>query len=227
MTAAKRYVLAATLAVTIISACYFAIFIARPQNQTLSNKPINVSCVGDSITQWSGYPDYLQELLGKDYKVGNFGVAGSAVSTRWFKPYVEEAAFQDSMDFEPSIVIIMLGTNDAHTHQSTEGFVEDYEELVADYQSLPGDQRIILVKPPPIYENDLELNGTQLQGEVIPLIEQVANDMTLPVLDVNTALSNHPEYFADGVHPNSDGAISIAMEMDQAILLDDYAAGTP
>jgi alpha-L-fucosidase 2 len=219
--------LTVALAVTIIAVSYLAIFLVKPQNQTLSNKPINVSCVGDSITQWSGYPDYLQGLLGKGYKVGNFGVAGSAVSAKWSKPYIEETAFQDSMDFEPSIVIIMLGTNDAHNHQSTDGFVDDYETLIADYESLPGDQEIILVKPPPIYDNDLELDGTSLQEQVIPLIEQVASDMSLPVLDLNTALMNHPEYFVDGVHPNYDGALAIAAEVNQAITLGDYEAGFP
>jgi lysophospholipase L1-like esterase len=210
-----------------VSATYIGLLLAKPQNQTLANVPINVSCVGDSITEWSGYTDYLQNLLGKGYNVGNFGVAGSAVSTEWFKPYVEQSAFQESMDFNPSIVIIMLGTNDAHADQGTESFVDDYETLVADYEALPGDQKIILVKPPPIYNNDLGLNGTSLQYQVIPLIQQVADSASLPVLDVNTALMNHPEYFVDGVHPNSDGAVTIATEVDQAILLNDYEAGSP
>ncbi len=198
-----------------------------PPNQELANRTINVSCVGDSITQWSEYPTYLQNLLGKTYKVGNFGVAGSAVSTRWFKPYIEEPTFTDSKDFEPSIVVIMLGTNDAHTGLTKDNFVEDYEILISDYESLPGDQEIILVKPPPIYDNTLELNGTSLQEEVIPLIERVASDMSLPVVDLNSAMMNHPEYFPDGVHPNSDGAMAIANEIDQAILLGDYEAGPP
>ena len=211
----------------IASVSFVPLFIAKPQTEALSNLPVNVSCVGDSITQWSGYTDYLQNMLGRDYKVGNFGVAGSAVSTEWFKPYVKESAFQDSMDFEPSIVIIMLGTNDAHMYQSPESFVNDYETLIADYESLPGNQRIIIVKPPPIYNNDLDLNSTRFQKEVIPLIEQVADDMNLPLLDVNTAMMSHPEYFVDGVHPNRNGAITIATEVSQAITLDDYAAGPP
>ena len=227
MTATRTYVLATAVAVMLVSVSIATIFLAKPQNETLSNVPINISCVGDSITQWSGYTEYLQNMLGKNYRVGNFGVAGSAVSTQWFKPYEEQPEFQDSMSFEPTIVIIMLGTNDAHTDQSTESFFNDYEALIADYEALPGDQQIIIVKPPPIYDNTLGLNGTALQNDVIPLIEQVASNTSLPVLDVNTALMNHPEYFIDGVHPNSDGAVTIATEVDQAIILDDYAAGPP
>jgi lysophospholipase L1-like esterase len=141
--------LAALLVVLTISVSYAALFLANIGNNSKPSIPISVACVGDSITEWSGYPANLQAMLGENYSVGNFGVAESAVSTNWFKPYVKQSAFQDSMGFEPSIVIIMLGTNDAHKYQSTDSFVNDYETLIADYQLLPGDQRIILVKPPP------------------------------------------------------------------------------
>jgi len=227
MTTAKNFLLVVVLIVLIVSVSYAALFLGKTKNTTKPVTTINVACVGDSITQFSGYPENLQALLGDDYSVGNFGVAESAVSTNWFKPYAKQSAFKDSMNFHPSIVIIMLGTNDAHTYQSTDNFENDYETLVADYQSLPGDQQIILVKPPPIYENNLELSGTKLTEDVIPLIEQVANDLSVPVLDVNTALTNHPEYFADGVHPNGDGAITIATEVSEAIVFEDYAAGAP
>jgi lysophospholipase L1-like esterase len=226
-TTARIYLLAAALAALIISISYTALLLTNVKPSISRTRPIYVACVGDSITQLSEYPADLQAMLGADYSVGNFGVAGAAVSTNWFKPYVNETAFQASMDFEPSVVIIMLGTNDAHTYQSTEDFAYDYETMVSDYQNLPGDQRIIIVKPPPIYENKLELSGTNLQEDVIPLIEQVANNMSLPALDVNTALTNHPEYFIDGVHPNSNGAMTIATEVSEAIVFEDYSAGAP
>jgi len=73
-----------------------------------------VACIGDSITQGSGYPDRLQELLGSDYEVGNFGVDGSTVSQETAMPYMRQDKFIDAMEFKPDIVIIMLGTNDAN-----------------------------------------------------------------------------------------------------------------
>ncbi len=204
-----------------------ALFFTVSKIETVAAKPITVACVGDSITEWSEYPKDLQNMLGKEYNVSNFGVAGSSVSTKWFKPYIEQEAFQESIDSEPSIVIIMLGTNDAHSTQLMDSFFEDYETLITNYEALPGDQQIILVKPPPIYSNNLELNGSSLQNNIIPLIEEVANNKSLPVLDVNAAMMNHPEYFVDGVHPNSDGALTIATEVSQAITLDDFNAGFP
>lgn len=216
-TKARAVLLAACFAVLIISVSYAALFFGSLQKQPEPQLPINVACVGDSITQWSGYTDNLQLMLGGNYSVGNFGVAEAAVSKNWFKPYKNQSAFQESLDFQPSIVIIMLGTNDAHTYQHGYGFANDYLDLISQYQSLDSEPTILLVTPPPIYENELELSGTNLDESVIPYIEQVAQNLSLPTVDVNSALENHPEYFIDGVHPNSDGAIVIASEINDAI----------
>ena len=74
--------------------------------------PIRVACVGNSITE-EFYPDDLWMLLGANYTVGNFGVGGASVSLDSEKPYMNESAFQDAKEFQPNIVIIMLGTKDA------------------------------------------------------------------------------------------------------------------
>lgn len=224
---AKTTLFTIGLIVLMILAAYATIFFTISRIETVAAKPIAIACVGDSITEWSEYPKDLQNILGKDYNVSNFGVAESAISTKWFKPYIKQREFQESMDSEPTIVVIMLGTNDAHLAQSTDSLFNDYEKLIADYEALPGEQEIILVKPPPIYNNSLELNGSSLQSKIIPVIEQVASNKSLPVLDVNAAMMNHPEYFPDGVHPNSDGALAIAREVGQAITFDDFNVGPP
>lgn len=181
--------------------------------------PINVACIGDSITEWSKYPETLQTMLGANYTVGNFGVAGSTVLLNSNKPYMKQSAFQEAKAFQPSIVIIMLGTNDAkaNTYQSIENFADDYTKLISEYQALANKPQIWIVKPPPIFENELGLDDTNLEEGVIPRIEQVANDLSLPTIDVNLALANHSEYFGDGVHPSLEGAELIASEIKDAI----------
>jgi lysophospholipase L1-like esterase len=185
---------------------------------------IRVACVGDSITEWSKYPARLQTMLGSNYVVENFGVSGSTVLHNSDKPYMSQTAFQKSKDFKPTIVIIMLGTNDAkvENYQSLGDFPNDYEELVGEYDALPDDQNIWIVTPPPIYDNQLGLINTNLEQGVIPCIEQVANDMSLPTINVNTALTNHSECFLDGVHPNDEGAELIAIEINEAISTDSF-----
>jgi acyl-CoA thioesterase-1 len=144
-------------------------------------------------------------------------VEGTAVSPSWPNSYVNQWQFLKSKEFEPSIVVIMLGTNDAHTQQFASNFAYEYQKLVSEYQELPNNPRILLVKPPPIYDNELELSDTNLDGYVIPGIEKVANELGLSTVDVNGALANRPEFFEDGVHPNSAGALAIATEIIEAI----------
>ncbi len=204
--------LAAFLIVSIISMVAFFGFLAGEAN---AQGPIRVACVGDSITQYSGYPEDLEALLGNNFTVDNFGVSGSAVSMQAEKPYMRQPAFWEALDSQPDVVVIMLGTNDANTqtYQDVNNFSTNYAELISQFQLLPGDQKIVLVDPPPILENNLNLTDTNLSGGIIPQIEKVANDLSLPTVNVHTALGNYTEYFGDGVHPNADGANLIANQI--------------
>jgi len=173
---------------------------------------IRVACLGDSITQISGYPSYLQSLLGSKWLVGNFGASGATVSFETSKPYYFEPAFSRAKLFEPVSVIIMLGTNDARQdhYKQIDNFVADYIKIIQSIQELKTKPKIYLVKPPPIFNNTLNLNGTAFAEEILPRIEQVANTLGLHIIDVYTPLLNHQEYFPDGVHPNSEAAEIIA-----------------
>jgi lysophospholipase L1-like esterase len=200
----------------------------------LGNKPkhanlIRVACIGDSITEGSGYPEDLQLMLGPDYDVRNFGVTGSNVLLDSGLPYMNQTAYKTSRGFQPSIVIIMLGTNDVRvgTFNYIDSFSTDYRALISGYQRLLSHPKIWLVTPPPIFDNELYLNNTDLEQGVIPQIEQVANELDLPTIDVNTALINYPEYFGDGVHPSSESAMLIASEINQAITSNDVPDAAP
>src|SRR5208283_3204377 len=111
------------------------------------------------------------------------------------------------------------GTNDARTdtYQQISSFVADYERIINSIQSLSSKPQIFLVEPPPIFSNTLSLNGTSFVEGVIPRIEQVATTLGLPIINVYTPLINNPNYFPDGVHPNSEGAQIIANVIYNAI----------
>jgi lysophospholipase L1-like esterase len=219
MTTTKRTLRAFGIVILIGAAGFMIMFLGSLGNRITPYNLIRVACVGDSITELSGYPEHLQTTLGTNYKVCNFGVSGSTVLLDSNLPYMNQSAFQRAKAFRPSIVVIMLGTNDAqeNTYNSIENFQADYKKLISEYQELESNPQIWLVKPPPILENGFGLNNTNLEQGVIPQIEQVANEMGLFLIDVNTALTDYPEYFGDGVHPSSEGAILIANEISQAI----------
>jgi len=213
-----RKKIASILIVLAIAASSFIMFFQVNSQKPVAAQVIRVACIGDSITEISHYPEELQELLGDGYLVGNFGVSGSAVSNNASKPYINQTAFQQAKDFQPQVVIIMLGTNDAkwENYRHVGNFPSDYKELIREYEALPEEQQIWIVTPPPIYDNVLGLYNTYLEQGVLLGIEQVADDLDLPTIDVNEALAD-PEYFIDGVHPNLDGAEVIASIISDAI----------
>ncbi|MGD0994561.1 MAG: GDSL-type esterase/lipase family protein [Candidatus Bathyarchaeia archaeon] len=215
----RKTILAVSIAILVIALSLIAVFSENRAGTSADGKLARVACLGDSITENTGYPADLQMLLGSNSIVGNFGVSGATVNFYTDVSYYFEPAFQDAKIFEPTIVIIMLGTNDARTdtYQKINNFVADYERIINSIQALNSKPQIFLVEPPPIFNNTLNLNGTSFAKGVIPRIEQVASTLGLPIINVYTPLINHPEYFPDGVHPNSEGAQIIANIIYKAI----------
>jgi acyl-CoA thioesterase-1 len=198
-----------------------AIILEYTLDNNISANLIRVACIGDSITESTKYPQDLQTLLGTNYTVGNFGSSSSTVLLNTNKPYINQREFINAKNFLPDIAIIMLGTNDARTDhfKSIENFIPDYMKLVNEIQEIESNPKIFLVKPPPIFDNIFQLKNVNLLEEIIPRIEQIANEEKLLVIDVYAQLENHPEYFLDGVHPDSEGATIIANEVYDAIFL--------
>jgi lysophospholipase L1-like esterase len=215
----KRRILAILITIFIASLVLIALSFKILENSPHINTTIRIACVGNSITEGSGYPDDLWMMLGANYTVHNFGVGKSTVLLKSDRPYMNQTAFQTAKDFLPDIVIIMLGTNDAipNNYQYIDNFVNDYKKLVEAFQALDSNPKIWLVKPPPIYNNTLGPNSTNFVQGVIPRIEQVANEMNLPLIDVYGALAGHPEYFLDGVHLNRQGVKLMATEIYRSI----------
>ena len=177
---------------------------------------VRVACVGDSITALSGYPQKLQELLGNGYVVANFGVAGATISQCSRLPYLYQPQFEKAEKFNPDVVLIMLGTNDANRELtlSDKDLEEDYAQLVTSFQSLPSNPKVIVVKSPPIFTSpESAYNNTNLVTNVNPRVETLAAQMNLLIIDMYDAFGNHAEYFADGVHPTDEGAELIASIM--------------
>jgi acyl-CoA thioesterase I len=216
----KFKVLEVFVVILIISSGLIFFYFENAGNRSHVGSVIRVACVGDSITEGFGYPIDLGKMLGANYSVGNFGVGGSTVLLSSDKPYINQSVMQRAKDFQPDIVVIMLGTNDASPsyYQHIGDFVRDYKTLVSEFQSLTSKPRVWLVKSPPIFKNESGPNSVNLVQGVIPRVEQVANDLGLPTIDVYAALANHPEDFLwDGVHPKSVGVQVIASEVYKAI----------
>jgi acyl-CoA thioesterase-1 len=210
----KRF--AVTLFAVILVASLTIVFF---NTQSAAADVVRVACVGDSITSDTNYPEVLSTMLGDNYTVGDFGVGRTTVSLQFNKPYMNQPACQSAQKFNPDIVVIMLGTNDAYlSQQERSNFVEDYKTLIAAFQSLASSPEIYIATPPPVFANLMGLNATILDNEVRPLVDQTATDLGLSTIDTCTSLLDNPEYFPDGVHPNTDGAQALALKIYNTII---------
>lgn len=220
MNTKTKRIAAASIAILILALSLTVVFSQDLASTSGDNKLARVACLGDSITQETGYPEALQRLMGNTSVVCNFGFSGSTVIFNSSEPYFYEHEFKNAKFFGPTTVIIMLGTNDAHADVYTQinDFVSNYEMMIRSIQKLSSKPQIFLVKPPPIFNNTLGVDIDSYVQGVIPRIQEVANQTGLPLIDVYTPLLNHPEYFRDGLHPNSDGAKIIANIIHDAII---------
>jgi lysophospholipase L1-like esterase len=185
-----------------------------------------VACVGDSITQGSGYPNVLQKMLDTTnarFLVQNFGVSGSTMMMKSNLPYAKQRAFADALKFEPNVIVLMLGTNDTrkanpNTYEHIADFVGDGTKIVKSFQALASKPKIFLCIPVPIYgTGNYGLNNENLVAGVIPGIRKIADATKVTLLDMNTPLADHAAWFGDRIHPNGDGAKMIAGTAFRAI----------
>ena len=178
---------------------------------------IKIACIGDSITELSGYPEIAQQILGINYIIGNFGASGTTVLFNSEYPYMYQEAFVEAKKFQPNIAVVMLGTNDANRvfEDFQSDFVNDYLTLLSSIQAFDSNPKVLVAIPPQIF-GDLLLSGKVFDKKIIPSIEKVADKYGLPTIDVYSAMSK-PEFFFDGVHPNGEGTRIIANAICNAI----------
>ena len=183
---------------------------------------IRVACIGDSITwgftllnPWKqSYPALLQEMLGKDYEVRNFGYNDASARFDADTPYVTKRVYRESLAWNPDIVLLMLGTNDTKKRNwDPEIFRRDYRRIVESYQELSSNPRIVLIAPIRIFLlQGLHLLGLYpetMEEGVRPAIREIAADMGLELIDLKDLFTDS-SYCMDGVHPQKTGARMLA-----------------
>ena len=216
----KLFAFTAIILIFFLGAESFVIF--NFQTQNTKNSTIRVACVGDSITAGTEYPVDLWQLLGPNYVVGNFGIGGATVALGTHSSWINETGMGVAKQFQPDIVVITLGTNDANSdyNETSALFNEDYSLLINEFQALGSKPKIFLVLPPPIFDNVANLSRAFFVQNIIPGIRQVATQTGLLLVDVYTPLLDHREYFADGVHPDVEGSHKIAEIVYSAVISD-------
>lgn len=217
-----------------------------------SQEKIKVACIGNSITYGTGlseeerekmsYPMQLKALLnthfvGKSFDVRNFGVPGSTVLKRstlsYWNPDVNNGQYQAAKDFNPDIVIIKFGTNDAGAtnwtgrYNGKSLFYENYVEFLNSIKDLTSKPIIYICFPIPLYRDLTTDQSKVLREEVIPLIKQVARKNDVQLIDLHSVfydgvtrgliIEKTSDDKVEKVHPTVEGATLIAQEVFKMI----------
>ena len=191
---------------------------------------IRVACIGNSITdgsgidmaETSGYPAQLQNILGADYHVRNFGVSARTMLNKGDYPFMNELAWRDALAFEPNVVVIKLGTNDSKPKnwQFGDGFMADMQQMIDSLKALPSKPRIMLCTPIPAYKSSFTISDSTIVAGVIPAIRRVAQKNKLEIIDLHEKFTNTDgsQMQSDGIHPNEKGAGQMARIIGEAIV---------
>ncbi len=184
--------------------------------------PTKIACVGDSITYGSGikyrdslaYPQQMQRMLGEKYKIQNFGVSGATMLKKGNKPYWNQPEYQQSLDFKPKIIVLLLGTNDSKpTNWDTykDEFEKDYNEMITKFQQLKSKPKIYIGLPPPVIKNRWGIQKEIVEGELMEILKKIALENKLYTIDFYNILYGMDSMIPDNIHPNADGAKRMAI----------------
>lgn len=206
---------------------------------------IKVACVGDSITYGcmvnnrnkNNYPTVLSKLLGEKYCVNNYGYTNRTAVKDGDCPFTKERLYKQSLEFNPDIVIFLLGSNDSKKNNwNKEKFIADYAEIIDSYLQLKSAPKVYVMLPPPAFEKGkkvlYQIRKDVIAKEICPIVKQIATDKGLQIIDLYQLFADKKELFADGVHPNVAGCkllaqtVSEAIQSGEAAFLGSYAQST-
>ena len=186
--------------------------------------------LGQELAERYSYPVQLAALLGSGYEVRHFGVGGTTLLAEGDKPYRRQPQWQAALDFDPDVVLLLLGANDTcgaprNNWDRSAAFVSDARSLL---QSLrrPG-RRVIVALPSPLYpatpglkperKEDLEARSPRLEL-IRGWWREAARAETAEVVDLAGTLAPDSRLTGDGVHPTNAGYGQIAARFRDAIL---------
>lgn len=191
---------------------------------------IKVACIGNSITYGftladpaaESYPTRLQELLGDNYEVGNFGLSRATMLRKGHYPYVNFPQWQQAKQFAPDIAIIHLGVNDTDPRNwpnYADEFIPDYRAMIDTLRSINPDVRILLSRLTPLTASHrrFETGTRDWRLDINRAIEQVALGAGAEVIDLGRELLDRQNLLPDAIHPNAEGARLMARHAAGAV----------
>lgn len=206
------------------------------QTVDAEEKIVKVACLGDSITYGDksggsgyAYPDHLQKLLGDGYEVRNYGINGATMTqSSWCPKYLDTNQAKQCKEWNPDIVIIMLGTNDSQDicWINTDGkrkYEATARELIEACKNFSSKPSVYIASSPTAGEgNQFGIRPNVIKDEIVPLQKELAEEMGCGYIDIHSQTADFQKLGLiteqyngkpDLVHPNNDGYFHLAKMM--------------
>lgn len=227
---AKR-IFSALLAATLFLGC---LHVEVSAENIAEEETIKVACVGDSLTEGykssgglkssTAYPAVLQNMLGTDYEVENYGKSSYTLMKNTDRSYWDSEEYGDSLAYDADIVLIMLGTNDSKAaYWNEEKFQADAKALVESYED--EGVRVIFAASPQCYQT----TGTDITRSAVETMYQtqkklIAEENWETVNMYLLTADREDLYNQDKVHFTDEGYSYLAECMYQAITGEEFVS---
>jgi len=190
---------------------YFLLFLSLLIMVGCSDKVLRIACVGDSITEGYGlavqsktsYPVMLDSILGPKYAILNSGRSATTLQKKGDFPYWICKEFSNVFVYKPNIIIIKLGTNDTKPNNwHADKYEQDYQAMIDTFKTISSKPEIYVCLPVPVFKTKWGINDSTVVHGIIPIIEKLAKNNKLSVIDLHKGMSNEGVNFFDSIHPN-------------------------
>ena len=198
-----------------------------------AQEKIKVACMGNSVTYGmthknpaeTSYPTQLQQMLGEEYDVRNFGHSGATLISKGYRPYINLPEYKAALDFAPDIAIIHLGLNDTDPRcwpNYRDDFYGDYMNIVKALRDVNPKVEVYICRMTPIFHWHRRFkSGTRdWYWQIQNVIENIAKYEDFELIDLSRYLYNRPDLMPDALHPNEQGAGIIAKQVYAAMTND-------
>lgn len=204
--------------------------IAYPDVITSGEGEKLVICVGDSITygqgvmrsrDTDGYPALLASLMGDDWRVANYGLPNRTLQSTGNMPYTAEKHYEESLTQDADVVILMLGSNDSKPDfWDAERYEEEYIAFIRQYQNMESQPMVYIMVPPAIFletPDSGDCSDEIVREALAPILARISEETGAGLIDLYALTQEHPEWYADGLHPTKEGNQAIAQKICSAI----------
>ncbi len=192
---------------------------SKSQTSAASTKT-KVACIGDSLTRGylledaQSYPAQLQQLLGAQYEVRNFGHTSSYVIDDGPVEYRNTEDYSAAIRYDADILIFMFGANDVGAYNFTPLYFQNqYRELIDSFRQTKKHPKIYLIIAP----DSRDLHFGLIQQTIQPVMT-LGQQLPATVINPYYLFLGHPEdYLSDGLHLTGTAYGKLAQLVLQAL----------